>query len=385
MYDVGSREDPPAFPGMAHLLEHVAFKGTQKRSAREIFRRIDAIGGQLNAFTTKEKTVFEVRCAQRYVERAVELLWDLTTAPAFPSHEIEKEKQVILEELAMYEDDPVESIHDHFEEQVFSDYALAHPVIGDKKGLMEITSEEVVQFYRENFTPARSVILISGSMPAEKVYNLVESIWQEASDSLRMGLRAPAAPLPPSGPQILSKPIQQAHWILGGVAPSLYAFEYWPTQILLHFLAGPYMSSHLNLLLRERHALTYDVHSFYNAYVDTGCWGIYVGCDEASLPKVQSLTRRSLENLARKPLAASAFKDLMRHYMGRLLLDWESRYYRLLYMGRYFLDRGNIASLESILASIEKITPQDLQQAACLLWKENPHYEFAYLPQKVLS
>ncbi|MCS6895251.1 MAG: insulinase family protein [Bacteroidia bacterium] len=383
MWNVGSRHDPPAKEGLMHFLEHSLFKGTEKSPGKSIFHRIERVGGELNAFTTKDKMGIEVRIAPNELSIALSVLYELAYEATFPDTEVEKEREVILEEMAMYEDIPEESLADHFEEQIFTQGGLRHPIIGYSDSVRSISSADLRNFYRENLRRSSFVFLLTGPLSEKDMLKYIHrSAWREV-----LGLGNLSAPLtaeediaPPTIRHV-KRHTQQAHLIIGGLAPVIYDWEgSMPVQLLLHGLAGG-MSSRLSLILREKYGWTYSIHGFYHSYSEKAVWGIYTGLSPESFNRARQIIRNELNRLIEKPISQRFLSELSRSFLGKQALVWESPTYRINVYGRSLLDIGRIVEEAEWREAVRALTPMRLSEAAAAVFGQL--YEWAYIPEAV--
>lgn len=364
LWDRGSRHDPPGQEGLVHFLEHTLFKGTRRRRGRQIFQRIERTGGELNAFTTKDKMGLEARVAPSALSLALATLRELAYEATFPPAEVEKEREVILEELAMYEDIPEEALLDHFEEQVFSAGGLRHPIIGYPEALRAISAEALRQFYREQLQLSQWVLLLSGPLTERALGQKLRASGWDSTPQPHPPLPLTDQVAPPSA-QRLHKAIQQAHLVVGGVGPSPYTWaESLPLQLILHELGGPQMSSRLNTLLRERYGWGYSVYSFFHSYPERSVWGIYAGLTPEVIDKAEQLIRRELLRWCAQPLSEAQLMRMKRSFLGRQALSWENIGHRLYIQGRFLLDRGELFDPSLWREAVLSLTAAEVQAAA---------------------
>ncbi|MCX8112636.1 MAG: insulinase family protein [Bacteroidia bacterium] len=382
MWNVGSRHDPPTKEGLLHFLEHSLFKGTERRTGRAIFRLIESVGGELNAFTTKDKIGLEVRTAPTEIGTALLILYELAFRATFPDSEVEKEREVILEELAMYEDIPEEALLDHFEEQIFTEGGLRHPIIGYKTSVRSITPEDLRLFYRDRLQTSPFVLLLTGPLSERDILrSLTRSGWSSISIS-DQSIPPPTTSEKVAPPLIrhAARHTQQVHLIIGGIAPTIYEWEESiPVQLLLHRLAGG-MSSRLSLILREKHGWTYSVYSFYHSYPEKAIWGIYTGLMPEAFRRARLLIQAELNRLMDKPLSSRQLSELSRSFLGKQTLLWESSTYRIQAYSRSLLDVGRLIEESEWKDAIKAITPARLQEAAIRTFGQL--YEWAYVPKE---
>lgn len=364
LWDRGSRHDPPGQEGMVHFLEHTLFKGTRRHLGRQIFQRVERTGGELNAFTTKDKMGLEARVAPAALNLALATLHELAYEATFPPAEIEKEREVILEELAMYEDIPEESLLDHFEEQVFVAGGLRHPIIGYREALRAISAEALGRFYREQLQRAPWVLLIAGPLTERHVGHKLRMTGWDMAPPPQATLLLPEQVAPPST-QRLYKATQQAHLVIGGIGPSPYVWaESLPLQLILHELGGPHMSSRLNTLLRERYGWGYSVYAFYHTYPERSVWGIYAGLTPEVADKAEQLIRRELLRWCEQLISEARLSRIKRAFLGRQALSWENTAHRLYVQGRFLLDKGELFDPFPWRSAVMALTAADLRAAA---------------------
>jgi len=380
MWNVGSRHDPEGKEGLFHFLEHTLFKGTRRHRSRELFAAIERYGGELNAFTTKDKMAIEMRVPPFAAEVGLRLLTELANEATFPDPEVEKEREVILEELAMYEDIPEESLLDHFEEQVFAEGSLRHPILGYAASVRAIQVQDLRAAYaRLADTPW--VLLLTGPGSGKQVEKLlVRQGWLARPGG---GYTWPTRPerlaLPSS--QTFKRPIQQTHLVVGGVGPSPHRWEEsLPLYLLMHHLGEGQMTSRLNLLLRELYGWAYTVYGFVHTYPERTVWGFYAGLSPEVTEKARRIIHRELDKVLLQAPSSAQLARLKRAYLGRQKLAWENPTYRLGVEARYLLDTGQpLASQawEEALWAVESSHLQAAAQAAFSL-----RHERAYVPSE---
>ncbi|MCS7189628.1 MAG: pitrilysin family protein [Bacteroidia bacterium] len=366
LWNRGSRHDPTGQEGLLHFVEHTLFKGTKRYKRRQIFQQVEGSGGELNAFTTKDKIGIEMRIPPSALSKALHTLYELAYEAIFPEKEVEREREVILEEIAMYEDIPEESLLDHFEEQIFSEGGLRHPIIGYSHSLREISSRDLQKYYRENLAQTPAVLLIAGPF-SEKV--LVSAI---KANSLLNSLASTCQPssvqeerLAPPSEEVIERNTSQLHLVIGGVGPANYDWsKSLPLQLILYEIAGPQMSSYLNSLLREKYGWCYSVYSFFHGYIDYSTWGIYAGLTPEVRKEAKSVIAKALVRWIDAYVSASKLSKLKRAFVGRQGIAWESISYRLFVEGKYLLDKGKTFDFREWLDKIGEISSYQLQKVA---------------------
>lgn len=379
--DVGSRDERPHEQGIAHFWEHMAFKGTEKRKTYHILSRLEAVGGELNAYTTKEKVCFHASVMENHFEKALELLADIAFHSTFPEKEIEKEKTVILEEMAMYRDDPADAIYDAFDEILFPDHPLGWNIVGTMASVGSFTRQHFLDFVRGNIHNERIVVSVVGNIAFEKAKYLTQKYLSDLPEfSARLNRQKPQHYVPRRVVQ--HRPIHQAHCLIGGHAYDLYDPRRIAFFMLNNLLGGPGMNSRLNMSLREKHGLVYGVESGYNVYLDAGTFSIYFATDPKALNKCKGLVMKELQKLREQPLGTMQLQRTKQQLMGQLAMAEESNHGLMLMMGKSILDFGRVESLNEIFESIERITAADLCEIAREVFAEDRLSELVFMPER---
>ncbi|MCS7018572.1 MAG: pitrilysin family protein [Cytophagales bacterium] len=379
--DVGSRDERPHEQGIAHFWEHMAFKGTEKRKTYHILSRLEDVGGELNAYTTKEKVCFHASVIESHFEKALELLADIAFHSTFPEKEIEKEKTVILEEMAMYQDDPADAIYDAFDEILFPNHPLGWSIVGTTASVGSFTRQHFLDFVRSNIHNERIAISVVGNIPFEKAKQVAEKYLSDLPNfAAQLNRQKPQQYTPQQLVQY--RPIHQAHCLIGGHAYDLYDPKRIPFFMLNNLLGGPGMNSRLNMSLREKHGLVYSTDSSYNIYLDAGTFSIYFATDPNTLPKCKALVMKELQKLREQPLGTLQLQRSKQQLMGQLAMAEESNLGMMLMMGKSILDLGRVESLDEIFEQIERIKATDLQEIACEVFAQDRLSELIFMPEK---
>ncbi len=382
LVDAGSRDERPHEQGIAHCIEHMAFKGTTRRKAYHILNHIDGIGGELNAYTAKDKTTFHATVTADHTARAFDLLADITFHSTFPAHELEKEKVVISEEIDMYRDDPEEAIFEDFDEIVFGKHALAHPIVGRKEVVQQFSAGLLKQFVVTRYLPRQVVFGVVGNATEKQVRSLADKYLIDIEWA-----KGDAAPkrTPPTDGKLkhvrIERPIQQAHLILGGRAPALGDADYYAFMLLQNFLGGPTMNNRLTMNIRERYGLAYNLQAFTTPYKDAGAWGVYAACDRASLARVRTLIEKELYAMAAAPLSAATFSRISKQYQGQAVIAFESLSGQIHGYARDLLDFDQAIPLTEVLEKIAAVTPAQMQRAARKYCQPEQLHSITYVPQ----
>ena len=367
--NVGSRDESETAHGMAHFVEHCLFKGTTKRNVWNILNRMENVGGELNAYTSKEETLVYSVFLEKDIQRAFELLSDLIFHSRFPENELKKEKEVILDEINSYEDSPSELIFDDFENMLFENHSLGHNILGSAESLDTFDSEKTRHFYEAHYRPENMVLFYMGKTDLKKIIRLAEK-----HIPLRTVETPVEAPIPqPYQPIIqhvrMSKDTHQAHVILGNYAYSLYHPKRIGFSLLNNMLGGPGMNSRLNVALRERSGLVYNVESGLTSFSDTGVFTVYFGTEAKNVNKCIQLVKKELNAFCKNKLTDSKLHAAKRQLMGQISIGREQREQMSLSMGKAFLRFGKYDSLSEVYEKIEKITANDLLEIANEIWE----------------
>jgi len=352
----GSRDEPDEAAGLAHFVEHLLFKGTRKRRTWHILNRMEAVGGELNAYTTKEETfIYSISQADDF-ERAVELLSDLVARSQFPEQEMEKERAVILDEIGSYKDNPSELIADEFEDMLFAGHALGHPILGNKKSLLSLRRESCFSFVERYYTTEGMIFFSMGRIDFKRVVRLAEKYFQDIPQQatpVRRDAKPPAVPL---RQVVKKKRTHQTHVMIGGRAYDLFDDRQIPLLLLNDMLGGPGMNSRLNISLREKNGLVYNVESNVSAYTDTGVFSVYFGTDPRHKEKALHLVEKELRALCENKLSDTRLSAVKKQAIGQIGLSGEHREALFLGMGKSFLHRNKYESLPEIFRKIEAVT-----------------------------
>jgi len=363
--NTGSRDELEHEQGMAHFIEHMLFKGTEKRRSAHIINRLENVGGELNAFTSKEETVVYAAVLNEYSERAIELIADITLNSTFPQKEIDKEVVIILDEIQSYNDSPSELIYDDFEELIFDGHQLAHNILGRADVLENLTTAKASDFVKRQYQPNQMVLFVYGNLDFAQVKRWAQKYLSTCSSSTQEPLARTA--LTPYTPQhkTVDKKTHQIHFMLGNRAYNMYHPNRMGLYLLNNILGGPGMNSLLNLSLREKHGLVYNVESSFQPFTDTGMWTVYFGCDPDNAERCQELVYAELRKLREQPISEVALKKYKLQLMGQMAISSENKESLALSIGKSFLRYGKVDELQHIRQRIEAITASQLQQIAC--------------------
>ncbi|NHE55741.1 M16 family metallopeptidase [Cyclobacterium plantarum] len=378
--DIGSRDETHEQQGLAHFWEHMAFKGTQKRKAFHIINRLDSVGGELNAYTTKEKICFYATVLQQHWDKAADLLCDITFHSTFPPKQIDKERQVILEEMAMYRDSPEDSLQDEFDTLLFPDHSLGYNILGTEESVGNFCQEDFKAFVEKHMSTSRIVCSVVGNISFKKVLNRLEPLLENIPAKQSFTERKSTNAYQPKT-NILYKEITQVHCALGKPAPSLTDERRIKLFLLNNILGGPSMNSRLNMALREKHGLAYSIESIYQPFTDTGFIGIYYGTEEKTAAKARRIVLREIKKIRDKKLGTMQLHMGKEQTIGQMAMAEENYSGLMLVYGKSLLDKGGIESLEDIFSKIRSCTAEDLQELANEVYDDEKFSFLTYLPK----
>ncbi len=378
--NIGSRDEKPHQQGIAHFWEHMAFKGTKKRKAYHILSRVDSVGGELNAYTTKEKICFYASLLENHFEKAVELISDITFNSIFPEREIKKERGVILEEMSMYKDDPADAIRDEFDEVIFQDHSLGYNILGTPESVKSFSQEDFQQFIKENLNTDQVIFSSVSALPFSKVAKIAQKYLSDIPTYQSKRKRKPFESFAPR--QIISnKPISQAHCIVGTTSFSIHDPNRIPFFLLVNLLGGPGMNSRLNLGIREKYGFVYGIDASVTAYQDTGLFLVNFATERKTLERCVKLLLKELKKLRETPLGSMQLHQAKQQLVGQLAMSEESNLGFMLMMGKSILDLGRVETLNEVLDKIHAVTAQDIIDLANEIFPEERLSMLTYLPE----
>ena len=363
--NAGARHEAPGEEGLAHFCEHTTFKGTQRRSALQILNCLESVGGDLNAFTNKEDTVFYAAIQREHFSRAVDLLCDIVFCSEYPQHEIEREIDVICDEIESYNDSPAELIYDEFENLIFRGHPLGHNILGTRQQVQQFTSLDARRFTQRYYHPDNAIFFVYGDIDFDRMVKMLERrVNNERIVESSLVLCGPSSVIPQPSDIKPQTSHHQAHVMLGVQTFSYDDPRRMPLFLLNNMLGGPGMNARLNLSLRERHGLVYTVESSQVSYSDTGCWSVYFGCDHHDVKRCLRLVHRELDRLVQHPLSERQLQAAKRQLKGQLAIACDNREQFALDFAKHFLHYGRERSIDELLQHIEAITPAQIQDVA---------------------
>ncbi len=370
LINTGTRDELEGEEGMAHFLEHLLFKGTRKRKAREVISRIDEVGGELNAYTTKEETFIYATFLKGEFRKAVELIADVCFNSIFPEKEIEKEKRVVLDEINTTKDDPYEWIYDNFEEKIFPNHPLGSNILGTKKTVKSFTQKKIQNFVTRTYNTDEMVLAVAGNIPYAKVIKYSEMFLGEIPANHRKWNRIQA----PDTIIFNEKSIKNynaTHCLIGGRALSRVDKNRIKLVLLNNIIGGPAMNSLLNLEIREKYGLGYHVESEVNSYCDTGVWSIYLSTQKMHLDKSLSLVHKILNQVKMNKISETKLQKYKKQMLGQLAISLENPSRLLNVIAKSYLTFGRLDTMSDLILKVEAITSQDLIEIANKIYNEN--------------
>lgn len=387
----GTRNEEGFHGGIAHFVEHTIFKGTSRRSAAVINSYLDRLGGELNAFTTKEEIVLHATVLKEDLGKAASLLFELATCATFPEHEIEVEKGVVLDEIQSYKDSPSEDIYDRFEEMIFKGHPLCGNILGTRASVKKITRDELLRFVREKFLPCRMAFSVVADIDEKKMEKDILKLAEKYFAGYEIPSCAAECPetracasfsVPAAEPfdLTLSKRNHQANCIIGAIAPSLYQErERLATVLLCNILGGPATNSILNSVLREKNGWVYGVECGYVQFSDTGLVTISLGCDKNNLDKCLTAIDKELAKLQSEPMSERKLKAAKKQLLGQLAISSDNGETQCLSMGKGLLSYGKVSTGRENRSMVESITAEDVREMALKIFDRNRLSKLIYI------
>ncbi len=370
---VGSRDEMSYDEGMAHFCEHMTFKGTARRDHLQIINALEKVGGELNAFTGKDTTVYHSAILKEHLSKAVDLLTDIVFHSTYPVDEVDKEIEVICDEIESYNDSPAELIYDEFENIIFERHPLGHNILGDPLIVRQFTHDDAVRFTRRRYIPQNAVFFCYGDVSFSRLCRLLEK-----QEFPQVEVKAAAADkdsqkLPERKMQTITRDMDthQAHVMIGTRAYSVHDEKRMALYLLNNIIGGPGMNARLNISLREKHGLVYTVESSTVNYSDTGIWSTYFGCDPKDVNKCLRLVRKELDRFMQRPLSQTQLKAAKRQIKGQIALACDSHENFALDFGKSFLHYGWEKDIETLYRHIEQLTAKQLQEVAQEIFDED--------------
>lgn len=369
----GTRYEQGFHSGIAHFTEHTLFKGTEHKSSSVINGYLDRLGGELNAYTTKEEIVLHATILKEDLSKASSLLMEIATEATFPDNEVNTERGVVIDEIKSYKDSPSEDVYDRFEEKLFRGHSLSMPILGTPQSVRATSAEELRRFYKEKFVPESMVFTIVADIDEKRMEaDLLRTFDKFFSGSGMVSgelTRPESVTLDNVFDEVINKRNHEANAVIGGYAPSLYEErERIATSLMSNILGGPAMNSILNDILREKHGWVYGVESSYTQYSDTGIMAISLGCERENTEKCIDAVRREISKLQANALTDRKLRAAKKQFLGQIAISSDNGEAQCLSMGKSLLAYGRVASAEEIKREIEAVSADMIRDMACRIF-----------------
>ncbi len=374
----GSRDETENEQGLAHFIEHCLFKGTEKRKAYHILSRMEDVGGELNAFTSKEETVIHSSFLSGDYSRAIELICDIAFRSTFPNKECEKEKEVIIDEIYSYKDNPSESIFDDFEELLFPNHGLGRNILGTVESVKALSTSDIKSFLKSNYTPERMVFSSVGNISKDKLERLLERELHEIQLDTGKARNLIAPPEADAMREEQDRSGYQTHAVLGCRAYEAKHDLMRPLALINNILGGPGMNSRLNLNIRERYGFTYHLESFYHPFLDSGLFGIYLGTDLGTADRTITLVEKELKKLRENKLGVLQLSKAKKQILGQFAMAQENNGALMLAFGKSLLFHNEIESFDEIVKDVESLKSETLLEVANEIFEPNKFSSLIY-------
>ncbi|MDM1296773.1 insulinase family protein [Sphingobacterium sp. N143] len=378
--NAGSRDEKAGKFGVAHFIEHLLFKRTERRSTQQIINHLESVGGDLNAYTTKEYTCVHASILQPYLGRALDLFEDIFFHSTFPEVEMEKEKSVIVDEMASYLDSPEESIVDDFEDLVFRGSGLGHNILGLEEQLVALQKGDIQDFMKSNYNTHEMVIGITGNYRLKEVERLLYKVFGEVASNHAKRSRNDVKPIVEQHVEI-AKPINQVHYMLGSLAYDYRDERKTGLLLLNNMLGGMGMGSILNLSIREKYGIAYTIESNYTIFSDTGLFSIYLGTDEEKVAKAKKLVFKELSNMCQQPLSDAKLKKAKQKFIGQIALTEENRMSMIISAAKNVMDYDRVVLLEEVIEKIQLLEPDHLLTIAQDVFDPRKMLSLSFIPE----
>ncbi len=363
LINVGSRDELPEEQGLAHFIEHVIFKGTRRRKSFHIMSHMENVGGEINAYTSKEETCIHASFMHPYYERWFDIVSDITMQSSFPEKELLKEKDIVIDEINSYKDTPSEQIIDDFDEIIFDGHPLGKNILGTPGHLKSFGRESIIHFIEKHYVSEEMVICSVGNIPFRRLIHLAEKYFGSLPQKSRHHHRSSYLSYERKN-NTVNRQNHQAHCMTGNLAYSLKDKGKTALMLLNNIIGGPGLTSRLNMSVREKHGFCYHIESMYQPYSDSGIWGIYFGTDPGYVDKTMKLVHKELARLREKPLGSLQIKRAKNQLCGQVNIAHESNLNEMLYIGKKMLHFNHSDTLEEINQRIEAVTASEMREVA---------------------
>ncbi|MCG8374166.1 MAG: insulinase family protein [Balneolales bacterium] len=376
----GSRNENKEQAGVTHFLEHMLFKGTDKRTAFDIAQSMESVGGYLNAFTSSEYTCYYARCVDSQLPRALDVLSDMVLNPSFPEEEVEKEKKVVIEEMKMYRDSPDDYLFEEFTTRLFQGHALGRPVLGFEDTVSAFSRQDLYEYMRQRYQPSNLLVAVAGNVEHEEVIRLVSEYFDKNNTQEVINEEQPMGVLN-NEKLALTKPIEQTHYILGRRGLD---FDHKDKYLLLlaNTVLGGGMSSRLHQNVREKYGYCYSIQTFNQSYSDSGIWGVYVGTDKEYVEHVHELVVAELEKIRTELIPEKEFSEAKSQLKGKLLLSQENTSNRMMRLAKSELYFDRFITLDELEANIDEVSAEDVLDFAKEFFDQANFLEAVLTPEE---
>ncbi|MCO4791138.1 MAG: insulinase family protein [Flavobacteriales bacterium] len=376
----GSRDELDHQQGLAHFLEHNLFKGTSKRKAYHILSRLDDVGGELNAYTTKEETIIHASFLKTDFRRALELIYDVLANSTFPEKELEKEKEVIKDEISSYKDAPGESIFDDFEDHIFRGDPLGRNILGTPESVDKLRRDDILELQSRTYTADRIKLAVVGPFGSERVERTVAELFagfQFADSDWENTFKGDGQP-----DRVVENLAQfQDHYMVGWRTCGIHGHDRRSLSLLNNILGGPAMNSRLGLNIREKHGIAYNIESYLNLYSDVGMMGIYLGCDPQQTEKAADLVAKEVTKLRETTLGTLQMSKAKKQFLGQMAMSEDNGLNSAVGAARALLHFGRVNDFETVAAKIQAISAEQLQDVANAYLERDKAFELIYKKQ----
>lgn len=379
--NAGSRDEGDSKDGLAHFIEHLLFKKTEKRNTNQILNRLELVGADLNAYTTKEYTCVHASFLKPHLERSLDLFEDIVFHSVFPEEEMVKEKEVILDEISSYQDQPDEAINDDFEDLLFEGHNLGRNILGTTESVQRFTQKDIHDFIRSNYRTEEIIIGVCGDYDFKNIIRVVEKLFGKITPNKKERKRTSLNNY--SSKQLcFRKPINQSHCVIGNRSYSMHHPDKVGFLLLNNILGGTGMSSRLNLEIREKYGIAYTIESNYTPMSDTGIFSIYLGTDAEKMPRALKLVERELKKLRDQQLGPLQLYQAKQKFIGQIALGEENRMGLIISMSKSLLDYGKVDSLEEIFAKINNVSSSQILNIANHMFEPRALSRLIFDPQE---
>lgn len=390
----GTRHESPEDSGMAHFIEHMTFKGTERRRSRQVNDYLERVGGELNAFTSKQETVYSATVLRKDFSRAVDVLTDIVFHSTYPQAEIDKEVEVIIDEIDSYRDSPAELIFDEFEQLVYGDAPLGRDILGNPERLRTYTQADALRFSQQHYVPQNAVFYVSGQVEVRTIIrhlekwhgcklvgDILEGNTPETDEEEDFAQPHNAQPhIVPAAPSLrrVKRGTHQAHVMMGGITFGASDSRRAALALLNNILGGPAMNSRLNMAVREKCGLVYSIDAYLNTYPDTGFWNLYFGCDLEDIDRCCKLVERELAKLSQQPLTPRQLRAAQEQFCGQIGISTENAESAALAMAKQFAHAGTHRNISRLYDRIRAVTAEQIQQLAADIYRPDARYTLIY-------